>query len=712
MPKIYNSLDTRSEVTALKIITDNLIAFSTKFHGVKLFAPLSSEIKLNLVSEHINSQTKALAFSSDGQLLALSNETHIIIIDMQSKEIVKKIPTDGTAIDILAFDLSSNYIIAGTKYGRVLQYKYNDASLLSRLFSFPYDQNEDREKIINNYVSALTFYKNKLACSGYGGAILILDLYSQSSRTVFTHDKSRSDALCFVDDNTIINGNSNGIIHIRSLKDKRIHKQINTPFTKIKHIILMPNPEFIMVCGQTNSVAIIDIKNYKLLHAKYIEFADSIHTIALLDDQTLMVALNNSQILTVKLPSQEMLKSFILHNSFDLAYNLIAKEPMLRNSQQHLELENKFQKIYHDAIDALIHHNKKLAEQLTNIFQNVPSKKILLDQMFIAFDNYPKLQILFLNKKYTLAYAIISKYPPLQHTWQYKRMEQIWKYAFMEAQRQILLGREGNARLYLNDYMTVQSKRPLIKLILKQNKEFIEFLKAAEEKNFLKVFQLAQQNEIFTQIPSYVALKEEMYTYLKEASVYIQKGDIPVAKQYLAKLQNIPIIQEHVLMLYEECAYVLKLQKAYKEDNFIACYTLLDKYKILEHTDLGLALEKHWLKLMSECEIFAQKGNTKEIKLTLGELLTLPARLHKIGDLLRLSFQVKIKILTSKKSFKKAESTIYSYIDIFGLDNEIEAIMRKFEKIVSYKLAFTQDQNLRLARNYWVHSPFILNLES
>lgn len=709
MPNIHSLLDTRSAVTALQVVANKLVAFSTKFHGIKIFAPNEGEVRVNLADKHINLQSNAVAFSSDGKLVALTNETDILIIHMPSHKLIKKIATEGDIVEILAFDLSSEYIIAGTKTGRVLQYKHNDDSLLSRLCSFPYSQEEDRDKIKHNYVSALAFHKNKLACSGYGGAIFIMDLHSQSNKRVLTHSKIRSNALCFIDEHTILNGDNSGTVHLRSLKEQGVHKQISTPFTKIKHIIAMPNREYIMVSGQTKSVAIIDIKNCKLVHAKYMEFADTIHTISLLDDETLMVALNNSQILNVKLSGLKQLKSLMIHNSLDLAYKLIAKEPMIRNSPEHKELEEKFNKIYLNAIDALIHRNKKLAEQLTDMFKNVPSKKLQIQQMFTAFDNYKKFQAHFLDKKYTLAYAMSSKFPALQHTWEYKRMEQIWKTAFVGAQKQILLGREDNAKLYLHDYITVTSKRALIQLILKQNREFLEFLKAVEEKNFARVFQLAQQNEIFTQIPSYLTLREEIQKYLKEANKCIQKGDVDLAKRYLSKLEKLPTIEREISLLHKESAHILELQKAYKEDDFISCYKILDKHHSLESSELGILLEKHWSKLISSCEIFAQKGNIKDIKATLGELIALPARLNKVGDLLRLSFHVKIKMLTTKKSFKKAENIIYSYIDIFGLDNEIAAIMKKFEKISSLKLAITQEQNLRIGRNHWVHSSLMVN---
>jgi soluble cytochrome b562 len=463
-----------------------------------------------------------------------------------------------------------------------------------------------------------------------------------------------------------------------------------------------------MVSGHTKSVAIIDIKNYKLIHTKYMEFTDTIHSISLFDDETLIVALNNSQILSVKLSSLKQLKSFIIHNSLDFAYELIAKEPMLRNSAEHKELEEKFNQLYMDAVNALVHNNKILAQQLTDMFKNVPSKRVQIQQMFLAFDNYPKFKLHFLDKKYTLAYAMSSKFPALQHTPQYKKMEEIWKTAFLRAQKQVLLGKHENAKLYLTDYMTLPSKRALIQLILKENKKFIEFLKAVEEKEFLKVSKLAQENELFLQIPSYLALMGEIHEYLKYAQDCIQKGEIDEAKCYLSKLENLPVVDKKVLLLYKECEHVEKLQDAYNKSDFISCYNILDTYPTLESTQLGLLLEKHWLKIIAMCETFAQKGNIKDIKTTLGELITLPARLNKIGDLLRLSFHVQIKMLKGKKSFKKAENLIYSYIDIFGLDNEIAAIMKKFENVSSLKLAITQEQYSRRGRNEWVNSTLMV----
>jgi ABC-type multidrug transport system ATPase subunit len=117
--------------------------------------------------------------------------------------------------------------------------------------------------------------------------------------------------------------------------------------------------------------------------------------------------------------------------------------------------------------------------------------------------------------------------------------------------------------------------------------------------------------------------------------------------------------------------------------------------------ELGELLENHWSKLMQKCEEYALAGNIKEIKKTLGELIGLYSRRNKIGDLLRVSFHVRIKTLSGKKDFKAAEAIIYSYIDIFGIDSEISEIMKKFEKSTKQKLAISEAQFERPRRDKW-----------
>ena len=702
----------RSEITHLQSFEHRLIAFSTRLHGLKFFSLEEYKVILNYTNENLDSNTTALAFSNDSKHIAFSNGVFIYVINLQNRELVRKISTNNEEIDILSFDLTSLYVIAGTKSGRVLQYKYSETSLLSRICSFVSKKKTPKPTDRKSFVSAIAFHKNKIASSGYGGSIIVVDLHSLSTKDIISPDTTRKNALCFRDNNTIISGTVDGTIHINSISDKTFHKQISAPFRRIKQIILMPNPEYIMISGDSNTLSIIDIKRCKIAKSTYLEFEDKVGKIVLIDDNTLVVSLKNMKILEVEIPNTRKLQSLLLHNSLDEAFEVIDSNPMLKDSNEYAELEEKFDKIYLEAVEALINQNQKLALQLTDMFKNIPSKRDKVRLLFEAFKHYPRFQTHCSEQKLSLAYAMANKFPALEHTWQYVRMEEAWKNAFKSAQKQVLQGSFENAKMYLSAYATVLVKKDLIKLILKNNSDFIKFLKAIDNKNFSIVEELANKHLIFKEIPTYDLLNEEINYHLNKAQMYLNKGNVKIAKKYLDKIKDVPSVKEQFIFLNEKRENIIRINELYKQNDFISCYEMIDNYKYLADTEFGLLLEKHWSKIIHKCENYALSGNIKGIKSTLGELLLLSTRRDKIGDLLRVSFHTRIKILMAKKTFKHAETIIYSYLDIFGFDKEIDAIMKLYEIKSSSKLAIADTQNNKPQRDAWINSDIILRNHS
>ena len=713
MPKIYECQTARSRITQLKALGQDILAFSTSQNGITLMDSKECNTKRHITNKRLNSSSTNITFSPNSEMFAFINTQTIHVIDIQTKESIQTINVDEE-VDILKFDASSTYLIAGTKNGRVLQYRFDKSSLLSRLCSFPYDRESiyTQFKDHENFVSAFAFHKYKLACTGYGGAIFIIDLHTQAHRDIITHNRTRIDALCFVDSNTLICGNKNGTIDLISLDNTSEYKSINTPLSTIKQIILMPNPDYILVVGITNIISIIDIKNSKIVHAKYAEFDANILKVELVNSESIIVGLENKKILHLELPSVEKLKSLILHNSIEKAYKLIYEEPMLQGSLEHKILEENFEKKYDEATHALINQNKKEALKILTIYDNVKSKEQKIKELFVAFANFRRFHGIFLEKKYALAYAMCSKFEPLKQTIQYKQMEQVFKLAFTNAQRQVIQGNILGAKALLSEYLPVMSKKPIIQLILTQNDEFVEFLKAIHDKDYNKINSLVKENKLFAQIPTYLSLNEDIQEKLQNVKFSIRSGEIVIAKKLLFSLQNVLHVKDEVDKLNLECKYALILRRAYKEDHLKSCYEILDTHKSLKSTELGILLEKHWSKLMYKSEQFALLGNIKDIKKTLGKLLYLTSRENKIGDLIRVSFQVRIKMLIKSRNFKGAETIIYTYTDIFGLDSEIKHIMNTYEKASSTKLALPNELVERPLRNSWVHSPIIMKQES
>lgn len=709
MPEILDCVKARSFVTSLKVLRDGRIAFATKLHGAKICSAEECSIKLNFANVRLNSSTTAICFDNSGKLLAFANDKVIYIVHLESKNILKTINTDGESIQLLIFDDNSQYLIAGSKNGRVLQYRFNSGSLLARLCSFPHEV-ADRVKIRQNFVSAFAMNENKLAASGFGGTIVVIDIFSRANKIALNNGRSRTNALCFLDNDTLISGNFDGVVKIFSIKNKKILKEIVTPLNRIRQIVIMPNSNFIMLCSNTNYITIIDIKNYKIAHNNYVEFKNIVTRIATLDDETIVATLKDGTIKKVRLPSISKLKSFIVHNSLDKAFELVEREPMLQDTAEHLKLISLYNKIYNEATQALINQNITLAAELISMFKNIPSKQKEISSLFIAFKNYNRFKVLYLEKKIALSYAMCVKFPELKNTPIYKNMEKNWIDAFKNAQRQLLLGQNQNAKALLSEYIHVTSKKDMIELILKQNKEFIQFIIAANKKDYIKAFILASRNKILQQIPSYDTINKELDIQILNIDKLINKGDIKSARAALDKINDIPHLKRQINILYKKCNHFEELQAHYQQDNFKECYESLDKHPLLYDTELGILLNKHWDDIAKKCEISALKGNVKEIKNILGELIKLEKRRDKIGDFLRLAFHVKIKAYILKKTYTKAEKTIYSYIDTFGLDQEINSLSKKYEVKSKSKLAITQEFGTnRIMRGSWINSDLIDN---
>jgi len=705
MPKIKECQKVRSEVTALRALHNNSIALSTRTHGIRIFGADDCQNKQILSIPQLNYKTTAIDFHISKNICAIANDKIIYIISLTNKSILQTIFTHNGTIDILHFVPNRPYLVSGTNEGRVMFYRYDGHSGISRLVSFPHVRG--KRKITNNYVSIFAFSQNYIASSGYGGCVALVHLNSHKQVKVFCDSKVRVNSLCFIDEKKLLFGNVDGTIYLQALKNKEKALSINMPFTDIKNIIHFPQSNFAIISGKSNNISLINIKTAKVISQKYLTFQDEIHTMTLTGEQNLIVVLKNGQIYHVKFANKQDLKGCILNKNLQKAFEIIDTDPRLQGTKEHKRVEVLYDKLYANAFVSLINSNKKELKKIIDIIKNIKSKTDDISLLYKAYNNYTKFKSLYLEKKYALVYNLSDKFPPLKQAPQYKKMEETFKEAYTFAQKQILIGREDVAKDILMPYITVLSKRRLINLLLKQNKEFLEFLKAMQKKDYKVVNSLIAKYEFFKDIPGYSALQKSQEILLKNISNSINNAKVDEAIQQIKSLQNFTSNEDELKELYNNALSVKKLLASYEENDFKTCYELIDHDERLQKLEIAKLLEKHWQKLMIECENYALQGDIQSIKETLLELISIPTRAQRTGDLLRLSFYTQIKHLIKKNRFKNAENIIYSYIDIFGMDKELKVIMENYEKYTSKKLAITHEQEKKCTRDSWIHSQIL-----
>jgi len=394
MLETLHCLRTRSDIKELKKLDNSLIAVCTSLHGVRIFSTQECDTKTTITHENLNSTTSAVSFSPNAEFMAFSNDTHIFILHIPSKIVLKTIKTDGEKVEQLEFDLESKYIIAATASGRILQYRYDGSSLLGRLYSFKNQKNGNKNK-----ATAFAFNKNIMACGSNNGEIFSINLHSRANKVTIQNDNSKINSICFLDSTNIVTADEKGNLHFNSLKDGQLIKKIETGFTQVSQILIMPNPNYLMVLGNEKYVAVYDIVSFKLLHSKYIEFDDIPTKIIIADEYTLLASLDNNSIEKVLLPNTDKLKSLIQKNQLDKAYALIKKDPLLRDTKEYKVLEISYENIYNQALEALTQQNKDKAVELTKMFKYVDEKNTDIQLLFKAFQNYPRFKILYSEKK-------------------------------------------------------------------------------------------------------------------------------------------------------------------------------------------------------------------------------------------------------------------------------------------------------------------------
>ena len=692
-------LDTYSRVSQLEAFNEKILAFATRYHGANLYDVEEKEILTHITHKHLNSQTQALCFSSNGHFIAFSSPNFVHILDTQTTAPIQKISMSHHNVQMLCFDPSSLYLIVGTQDGRVLQYRVYDNSLLSRLHSFEASTSK-------RAVESFAFLHNLLGCGAQNGSIVVMNLHAKANKIKIHTTHKAIKALYFLDDDTLLSGDADGILTLHKFKEQTKEKNIHTPLEQISQILPIKASAYLLVHGGAYEIALIDIAKKKVLKAKFIQTSSPIEKIAIVGED-LFIAHSDSTITKVNILNTKALYSAMLHNTLCDAYKLIEHNPVLMTSHYYKQLQERYKIASTSALLAFQKQNKAEAIEYLKPYMKIKQTQEEVKLSIKAFENYERFCDFCREEKYSLAYALSTKYPLLQQMPPYQKIETLWRQSLQQAQKSIIKGNLADAKEFLYPFATVVSKRDIIKLILQENTLFLSFLKASESQNFLEATQLAQKHISLKKLPNYLALEQSMQERLKLITKELKKGQVQKAQKMLNTLQGVKEIQTDIQRLQEDCLAMQELQRAYEHNDFTKCYEILDANFSLHNTELASLLERHWAKMIARCEEYALKANIVQIKNTLGELLTLPSRLDKIGDILRLSFQSKIIHFLDTRMYHNAQNIIYSYIDIFGMDSEILELMKQYELLAEKKLAITHEQDSREKRDNWIYSSII-----
>lgn len=645
------------------------------------------------------------AFHLQKKLLAIAENENIYIYNTQTKKKIHSIQSYDGAITQLYFLPDGLHILYVTENARILISNYKDSHYNARLYS-----------TIKKYktqlpirITACAFYKHLLALGSADGKVSLINLNSYALIKEFHNTHAPISTLCFSEKSELITIDAHGEILTYDLQGIQQDRSTITHLSQTKQLLHIPKSDFLLINSQKEFLTLFDLRTNKIILNEYLHFSHPISYIALTQEANLLVVLQNREVLHITLDNRAHLKSLLLHNMLDDAYIFVEQNPQLLTTQEYKELEKVYNINYLNALKSLQQGDTTKAKELLESCMNIKSKQEDIQLLFEAYRHYENFQALVREHKFTPAYALANRYPPLQYSKEYKTMEKKYKTSYANAQKQVLLSNPNAAKEILSPYLGVLSKKESINLVLKENEDFLAFLDALKRSQYNSVEKLLAKHPHFTELPPYKEFLHNTKETIQQINRLLNTASIEEAHELIHSIYALPFIASEISTLKEKEHSIKTLLSLYKQNKFHECYTLLDeKQEIFLELKLANLLEKHWMKLIQRCEKYALYGNIKGIKQTLKELLTLKSRSKRVGELLRTAFLVKIEEDITQKKLASAENFIYSYLDIFGSDTNIERKMQQYERKTNRQLAIVQ-KGTKIPRDAWLHNTLIIS---
>ncbi len=664
----------RSKIISLEYLNEEHLFAVTDDHQVHILSTTEQNSNKSFHFSSLGKDAKQVTITKDAHYLAYSQKSHIYLIDLDIQEAIHRVSIDSGEVEVLCFDVHSEYLIVGTSKGRVLLWQRDNNEMLSRLCSFP-EHVQNMIVPLQNYVSSLASYHHLIASSGYGDSIVINNLSTGVNPIRIYPGRSRLNVLVFIDENTLLTGNEEGRVAKIFIHENRPHHQVSASIGAIKHLLVLSDKTFALAASTHKDIALINIETMQVIESHYISLPYAITSMSLGNDMSVYIALETGAIYSVKLMPITRLKMRIENRQYELAYQLIEQVPILKESSWFADLEKIFSQHYARALHSLLLHDEPAAHRHLEEFVRTPSKKKVIQELFYAFHNYERLQFLLKNSRLNAAYGLVEKHRPLRMTPEFHEIEKKWESFFDQAQKLILQDRETEAKKLLQSFNTVSEKAPLIRLLLEVSNDITIFSKAIATKDYKTLHAMTKRYPALKTLPSHQHAIEETDVLIEQIMIALKEDRFEDARASCELLLDVPHLIKHYSHISTFIDKAEHLQKAEEAHELRLCYETLDSFVELAILPRSKILESRWHQMTKRCENSALTGDVSDILKRIKSVMPLSSRQERLGTLLRLAYNVQLKELPEgdPRFLQGAEQ----YMKFFGSDSEMRELLKK-----------------------------------
>ena len=292
---------------------------------------------------------------------------------------------------------------------------------------------------------------------------------------------------------------------------------------------------------------------------------------------------------------------------------------------------------------------------------------------------------LYREKKYPHAFIIASKYPELKETPEYVKMQEYFQKLLKAAARYIKKDQTYKAEELIGEYVRVEEKRIVVKLLLAFGEEFFSFLKALQTWDVETVFAMTKRYPEFAKVPSFISMKQEMQ---KRLFALEEKMD---AMELDADFSLIGMWESYLTeakRLQNKLAALQKLQSFYEDERWDICYEMIEENEFVQDSLLTQLLRKHWYKRLEEAKGYALQGDIAHTYKVLKEFGGIASKKGEIERLLYFAAKRDISNLIEQKRYGEAERLLFEAAERFGKRDDLVELAEFYYKSSGVRVVF------------------------
>ena len=665
-------------ISYIKYINNEKIIVVDDKNTVRIFdlneLKLDGGFKINLPENRLFSNN--VSVSNDGKYLALTiaKKNKAAIWNLESKKLAHTVGWHKGEIESVAFDNKSRYLATGGTDGRTHLWNTDTGKMVGNLAPH------------SDYVTAIGFSQNSVWCAtgSYDKSISITNISSMQFAYKMRIHSAMVTKIKFLKDFKMVSGDREGNLVVSNYAKGKVVKRLpKLPDTAV-NFIFDHHEKYMFATTKNKNVFLYDLITYDMVTDQFIKTNSTISSIEFVSNLMYLVIGTVDGILYIYdiLSDEKELEKYIHDKQYADAYNLIDKNPLLKDSLSYNHLEKIWENTINQAQALLEKSQKETAEHILKPFMSIPSKRMFIQSLFKDFVEFDKFKTLIAKKKYPLAYSLAHKYPTFKQTAYYKHMEKEWKKSFAIA-RQLMFekNKEDYIKKLLAPFRGVPEKTPLIQS-LSNEKEIYKLLKQKLlQKDFKTFFELVNRHPFLADLDEYEKALNFADKLLKASNSELKKGNYTKVLQYTQMLQDFPMYEEKAKDLTHKASILANFMQLIANKDYDKVYEYVKSEPFLEDNEDFKKIEKKWEEKIKEAEEYSAKGDVKHILESLKHYMKIKDKLPKIGELIKAAYLYQLlSKLKEEVDDSIIEKGFKNYIQMFGLDLEVSDLITLAQK--------------------------------